>query len=224
MKGLFLKDIYCVRFSTLLGLAITGIPAVMMLFVIGGTAPASADDAATLMAAIPTILGDFLLILLNSSFILNTLGDDNLSGWSKLQLTLPVTKKQIVDSKFISSLIIVGALVLLCLILNIIAGLMYGYPMEICIAAPFVLGAMELIVLFPAFPISMKLSSSMTTVIYIACEVIVIGIMAAIVFCALEAVFPVWLIRALFYGIIPAAAVAVLFISRHFAAKYISVE
>lgn len=223
MKGLFLKDIYCVRLLTLLGLAITGVPAFMMLFFVMDAVPAGNDNAA-LIAAIPTVLSNLLLILLNSSFILNTLGEDNLSGWAKLQLTLPVTKKQLVDSKFISSLVIVGALVVLCLILNIIAGLMYSYPMEICIAAPFVLGAIELCLLFPAFPVSMKLSSNMTTVIYIISEVVVMTVLVLIIVCTLDAYVPMWFLRVLFYGIIPAAAVAATFISRHFAAKYISAE
>ena len=225
MKGLILKEIYCVRFQTLLGLAITAIPSVMMLLLgdITGEIPSGAEGAA-IIATIPVVLSNFMMILLSSSFMLNTLNDDKISGWAKLQLTLPVTRKQIIDTKFIASLVIIGFLMLICLVLNLTAALLYNYPLEICIAAPFVFGFTEMMVLFPAFPMSMKLSAAMNTVVYITLEVIVMGLLTAIAFCALDAVVPMWFIRVLFYGIIPALGIAVMLISRHFAAKYISAE
>lgn len=225
MKGLFLKEIYCVRFQVLLGLAITAIPSVMMLLLgdITGEIPSGAEGAA-IIATIPVVLSNFMMILLSSSFMLNTLNDDKISGWSKLQLTLPVTRKQIIDTKFIASLVIIGFLMLICLVLNLTTVFLYNYPLEICIAAPFVFGFTEMMVLFPAFPMSMKLSAAMNTVVYITLEVIVMGLLTAITFSALDAVVPMWFIRVLFYGVIPALGIAVMLISRHFAAKYIAAE
>lgn len=225
LKGLFLKEIYCVRFQVLLGLAITAIPSVMMLLLgdITGEIPSGAEGAA-IIATIPVVLSNFMMVLLSSSFMLNTLNDDKISGWAKLQLTLPVTRKQIIDTKFIASLVIIGFLMLICLVLNLTTVFLYNYPLEICIAAPFVFGFTEMMVLFPAFPMSMKLSAAMNTVIYITLEVIVMGLLTAIAFCALDSVVPMWFIRVLFYGIIPALGIAVMFISRNFAAKFINAE
>ncbi len=225
MKGLILKEIYCVRFQVLLGLAITAIPSIMMLLLADftGEVPSGAEHFA-IIAVIPVVLSNFMMILLSSSFMLNTLNDDKISGWAKLQLTLPVTRKQIIDTKFIASLVIIGFLMLICLVLNLTAALLYNYPLEICIAAPFVFGFTEMMVLFPAFPLSMKLSAAMNTVVYITLEVIVMGLLTAIAFCALDAVVTMWFIRVLFYGIIPALGIVVMLISRHFAAKYISAE
>ncbi len=224
MKGLFLKEIYCVRFQVLLGLALTAIPSMMLLIAdFTGEVPSGAEDFA-IFAAIPVVLSNFMMILLSSSFMLNTLNDDNISGWGKLQLTLPVTRKQIIDTKFIASLAIIGFLMLVCLALNLTTVFLYNYPLEICLAAPFIFGFTEMLVLFPAFPISMKLSATMNTIIYITLEVIVMALMTTVVFCALDSVVPVWLIRVLFYGVIPALGIAALFISRHFAAKFINAE
>ncbi len=209
----------------LLSLLLTGIPAVMMLLIsdMTGEVPHGAEEYA-LVVSIPLVLSNFMMILLTSSFMLNTLNDDNISGWAKLQLTLPVTRKQIIDTKFMASLAIIGFLMLLCLVLNITTALLYNYPMEICIAAPFVFGFTEMLVLFPAFPISMKLSATMNTIIYISLEVIIMGLLTTIVFCALDSVIPMWVIRALLYGVIPALGIGAMLVSRHFAAKFINAE
>lgn len=220
MKGLLLKDIYCVRFIALVGLAISSIPAIALV-ISAGTAGNTADN---IIGVFPYILCGILIIMLNSSFMLNTLGEDYNSGWARLQHTLPVTGRQLVDAKLIATLIVIGTLTLISLAINLIFGTANGQPLEIMLAAPFVTAALEICALFPAFPISMKLSGSLTSFIYIALEIAVIAAVTIALTAALDHNAPLWLLRAIFYAVIPAVTAIIAMLSRHFALKYISAE
>lgn len=223
LKGLLLKDIYCVRFIALVGLMISSIPAIGLV-IAAGTDSASGDIVYNIISVVPYILCDILIIMLNSSFMLNTLGEDYNSGWARLQHTLPVSSRKMVDAKLIATLIIVGALTLISLAVNVILGIANGQPTEIMLAAPLVTAMLEICTLFPAFPISMKLSGSLTSFIYITLEIAVITAVTIALTAALDHNAPLWLLRVVFYAIIPAVTVTIALVSRHFALKYISEE
>lgn len=223
LKGLLLKDIYCVRFIALVGLMISSIPAIGLV-IAAGTDSAAGDIVDNIISVVPYVLCDILIIMLNSSFMLNTLGEDYNSGWARLQHTLPVSSRKIVDAKLIATLIIVGALTLISLAVNVILGIGNGQPLEIMLAAPLVTAMLEICTLFPAFPISMKLSGSLTSFIYIALEIAVIAAATIALTVALDHNAPLWLLRVVFYAIIPAVTVTTALLSRHFALKYISAE
>ncbi len=220
MKGLLLKDIYCVSFIALVGLVISGIPAIALVI----SASTAGNTADNIIGIVPYILCGILIIMLNSSFMLNTLGEDYNSGWSRLQHTLPVSSRQLVDAKLAAALIVIGALTLISLAVNLILGIGNGQPLEIMLAAPFVTAMLEICTLFPAFPISMKLSGSLTSLIYVVLEIAVITAVTIALTVALDHDAPLWLLRVIFYAIIPAAAVTIAMLSRHFALKYISAE
>lgn len=223
MKGLLLKDIYCVRFIALVGLMISSIPAIGLVISLGA-ANAAGNIVDNIISIFPYVICDILIIMLNSSFILNTLGEDYNSGWARIQHTLPVTNRQIVNAKLIAALIVIGALTLISIAVNLIFGAANGQPLEIMLAAPLVTAMLEICTLFPAFPISMKLSGSLTSFIYIALEITVITAVTIALTVALDRNAPLWLLRVIFYAIIPAAAAIIALISRRFALKYISAE
>lgn len=223
LKGLLLKDIYCVRFIALVGLMISSIPAIGLVISLGA-ANAAGNIVDNIISIFPYVICDILIIMLNSSFILNTLGEDYNSGWARIQHTLPVTNRQIVNAKLIAALIVIGALTLISIAVNLIFGAANGQPLEIMLAAPLVTAMLEICTLFPAFPISMKLSGSLTSFIYIALEITVITAVTIALTVALDRNAPLWLLRVIFYAIIPAAAAIIALISRRFALKYISAE
>lgn len=224
LKGLLLKDIYCVRFIALVGLAISGIPAIALVISAGTAGNTAGNTVDNIIGVLPYILCGILIIMLNSSFMLNTLGEDYNSGWVRLQHTLPVTNRQLVDAKLAAALIVIGALTLISLAINLIFGAANGQPLEIMLAAPFVTAALEICALFPAFPISMKLSGSLTSFICVALEIAVITAVTVVLTAALDSNVPLWLLRTIFYAVIPAAAATTALVSRRFAMKYISAE
>lgn len=220
MKGLLLKDIYCVRFIALVGLMISSIPAIGLV-ISAGAANAAGNIVDNIISIFPYVICDILIIMLNSSFILNTLGEDYNSGWARIQHTLPVTDRQIVNAKLIAALIVIGALTLISIAVNLIFGAANGQPLEIMLAAPLVTAALEICTLFPAFPISMKLSGSLTSFIYIMLEIAVITAATIALTVSLDRNAPLWLLRVIFYAIIPAVAAIIALISRRFSLKYI---
>ncbi len=227
MKGLILKDLYCVRSMVLLASGIM-LPLFVMMFLMNGelTDPALLQDNpfAPVFSCIGFILIDVIVILLFSSFTLNTLAEDNASGWSTLQLAMPVTTRQIVNGKLISSVALVGIFTAACLIVNVIGGLLYGGTMELLLAAPPVLGCVELCALFPTFPVALKVSSGAASLIYAAFMLVMIASVAVPLWFCMESNLPIWALRVIFYGALPVLTAALGFISQRVSMSRLKAE
>jgi len=164
MKGLVLKDIYGVKFQILGALAIMLFPMTILLLGGGETVAESPDPR---MAMLPIGIVNYASITVCSSFLLNTLGYDEKSGWSKMQRTMPLTGGKIIGAKFCAMGLVLGMLTLMSLILNLLAAVLYKMPPEPMIALPFVMCMLQIIALSPTFALGYRFGSRATSAVYI---------------------------------------------------------
>jgi len=101
MLGLVLKDLLCLKKSALKMVVILGLYIVIF---------SSSNNLAFLCA---------MIIMISTMFILNTFAYDEMSKWDYYALSLPVTKKQIVLSKYLLTVLFdfIGILITLLLYL-----------------------------------------------------------------------------------------------------------
>lgn len=222
MKGLILKDIYGIRFQVIIGLLIMLFPNIMFFLAGGGLNIGTEGTVDNIIGIMMYGIMNILNIMLFSSSILNTLKDDAANGWAKYQLTMPVTKEQIVTAKLVSTLINIGTLVLLSMIFNLIAVFLFKMPLELMLTMPICIGVIQLIALLPAFPISMRLSPNVANVLYTCFMCIVLIAAIVVVTLMLDNTLPMFIMRIVFYAVIPVIAVVVGLFSHRWASKLLN--
>ncbi len=210
MKGLILKDIYGVKAQILGGIALLFLPHIIVILAGGGMA---VDDSGMLgdFAGIFLYgLMNYVTIVLCSSFVLNTLGFDEKSGWMKMQRAMPVTETQIIVGKLLSMGVILGILLGISLIGNAVGMVVFGIPAEPLITMPFAAAFLQAMVLSVCFTLGYRFGSKSTLLYYIAAQlVIAAGLVLLIVGVVGGIVTPV-ILRVIVYGAIPILTAAVI--------------
>lgn len=118
MKGLILKDIYCVKFQITLAMLIMLVPYTLSCFALYDSEFTGIQPQFLIMGLF--CIANYLCISLFSSFVLNTMDADLKSGWSRIVQTFPVSRSAIIMAKFTATCIIIGILTAYSLTFNII--------------------------------------------------------------------------------------------------------
>lgn len=181
MKGLVLKDLYCVRLQIFLSVLIMLFP--YILFTIGMSPENTALPPEVQQMVLIFFYGalNYTCICLFSSFMLNTLDADVNSGWSRILRTFPVSGNKVVSAKLCATGIILIILTVLSLIFNIIGIFAYSLPVEPMLTIPVCMALLEATVLFPIFPIAMKHGTKFMTAAYILSEILVLAAAVVII-------------------------------------------
>lgn len=204
MKGLILKDIYNVRIQILLGMVL-----LVLMYIVIWLSKFYNKEALGLIGVLDYGLINYLTITVCSTFLLNTLSDDIKSGWAKMQLTMPVSNKEIIGGKLIAAGITVIALMLFSLLCNIFGVLLYALPFEPMIMMPVIMALLQMAVLSAVTIIGYRLQGKVV-VVYIAVMLIVAGGAAAPVIGFLNYNISVSALRLIYYAVVPFLSVAVI--------------
>ena len=215
MKGLILKDVYTIKTQIIVGAIICLYPAVLFhLGLANMTAEMGNPNGEPLLSFI-TLLISYCFIVPFSSFLLNTVKSDYESGWLKIQRTMPLNAEEAIGSKLVCTGIVIGCFTLFALIVNVI--LIIREPetfiTEVVIAGPICIGLLQIIAVAPCFPLGMKIGVKKTDGLYLTFVILTAIILVIFGFAAFSNEIPVPTIRIICYGILPAAAALVTFIS-----------
>lgn len=217
LKGLILKDIYCIKFQLIAAFLLTLFPNIMIMLAGGGIAVSEAGflshEEAVLMSTCIYGMVNYITVTVFSSFLLNTLEDDANSGWAKMQRAMPVSGTQIVGGKILATLLIIAGLTVISLIFNVLGVLLFEMPFEVMIALPICCGLLQIVTLCPVFPISMKIGTKYTTALYVGLVVLIAIGMIVLLISAMSSDISETALRISMYGGLPVLAAAVLGIS-----------
>ncbi|MDE7194142.1 MAG: ABC-2 transporter permease [Oscillospiraceae bacterium] len=217
LKGLIIKDIYCIKFQLITALLLTLFPNIILMLAGGGMTVYEgtflSHDEAMLIGVFLYGMVNYITVTVFSSFLLNTLEDDASSGWAKMQRTMPVSGTQIVGGKILATLLIIAGLTVISLIFNILGVLLFEMSPEIMIALPICCGLLQIVTLCPVFPVSMKIGTKYTTALYVGMVVIIAIGMLILLISALSSDISETALRIIMYGGLPVLAAAVLGIS-----------
>lgn len=209
MKGLVLKDIFGVRFQILGAMAIMLYPSIM-LFLAGGGMLVDEETNIPLEASVMMYgLVNYVSITICSSFLLNTLGFDERSGWTKIQRTMPLTGGKIIGAKFLTMGLVLAVLTLISLILNVISALLFGVPIEPMITMPLCMCMVQTIALSPTFTLGYRFGAKATSAAYICIMVALAAVMIALVFMIFAGDIDETALRVIAYAGLPALTAAV---------------
>lgn len=192
MKSLVLKDLYGVKFQIFGAFLIMLLPIVIMVF---GERPAVGGMSG--IAFLPNGLLNYVVITTCSSFLLNTLGFDERSGWVKMQRTMPLSGGKIIGAKFITMGLVLAALTLIFLAANVFGVFVHGLPPEPAVAVPICLCMVQAMALSPTFALGYRFGSRTTSAAYIG---FVVALAAALI----------WLLLMIFGGDIGIAALRII--------------
>lgn len=182
MKGLILKDIYCVRFNIIIGALIMVLPCAGLMLMSG----VSADDGTPEVIRVLLYgIADYIIITIFSSFVTNTITEDFKSGWQKMQLTMPLSLGKIAAAKIVAAAIVVGALTALSLICNIIGVIVFAMPLEFMLVIPVILAVLQMMTLSLSLVCGYYLEPVKATVIYLL-SVIAIATIAVVFLTAMS--------------------------------------
>lgn len=161
MKGLLLKDLL-----VLLKLCRTQLIICLLFVVI-----AIATNSSIMLVYVPVLL---------STMPINLVTTDEISHWDKYSIALPFTKKEVVSSKYVFSLIIA----VISIVFSIAAAVFIGGGKNEIMSA--IVGACFFSVVTPAvmYPLIFRYGSATAKIGYY----VIIGIMAAVIFAILNVV------------------------------------
>lgn len=166
MKGLVLKDLFGVRFQMLGAVALMLFPSLMLMLMGGGMATDGAPQYDEISVLVYGIV-NYISITLCSSFMVNTLGFDERSGWSKMQRTMPLSGGKIIGAKFLAMGLVLAALTAVSLISNVICALLFGIPLEPKITMPLCMCMVQATALSPTFALGYRFGAKTTSAAYI---------------------------------------------------------
>lgn len=178
MKGLVLKDLFGVRFQIFGAMAIMLYPSLLLLLGGGEMVEGSPVEFCVFMYG----LINYVSITICSSFLLNTLGYDERSGWTKMQRTMPLSGGKIIGAKFLGMGLVLAVLTAVSLISNVSCALLFKIPLEPMITMPFCMCMVQTIALSPTFALGYKFGAKSTTAAYIVFMVLLAAAIIAVVF------------------------------------------
>lgn len=213
MKGLILKDVYGCRFQIAGAFALMFLPMLIAFFMGGGLFVSNnenSDPTKVVVGMISYGVLNYMSIVICSSFYLNTLGYDEMSGWSKMQRAMPLTGGQIIGGKIIGAAAVVGSLTLISMGFDVFSAWVFEIPIEPMLAMPLCIGLTQMITLLPTIVLGYRFGAKSVTWVYF---VIMIVIAAGII--ALTAAFFVGdisadVLRIAAYVVFPVLAAAVI--------------
>ncbi len=227
MKGLILKDLYEIRFQLICGGLLMLLPyvilAVMGEDIVAGDSQMPSELSEMMIVVMFGML-NFICIAVFSSMLLNTVGSDLACGWSKYQRTMPVSSEKIIGAKLAATALVVAGLVFISLVFNIIGIVAYGLSAEVMIAIPIICGLLQITALSPVFPVSTKIGYKGANGIYIGFELIVIIAAVIVMFMAFSNDVSQEILRAVFYGALPAVTLLSVFASYEAGKKAVATE
>lgn len=213
MKGLVLKDIFGVRFQMLGAVAVMLFPSFMLMIAGGGMAMDKETNVPAEISVLIYGIVNYISITLCSSFLVNTLGYDERSGWSKMQRTMPVSGGGIIGAKFVSMGLVLAALTAISLVINVINALLFGIPLEPMIAMPLCMCMVQAIALSPTFTLGYRFGAKSTSAAYIGFMVLLAAAMIAVVFMLFMGDIGTTALRIISYAVLPAVTAAVVAVS-----------
>lgn len=207
MKGLILKDFYLIRFQ----LIIASVGALLIAYLCCSVASSTGLDSppGDVCRILVPAMFDYVVIVIGSSFFLNTIAEDFNSGWVMQQRILPVSDRQAIGAKLISTYILIGALALFSVGFNLVFWLSYGGTLEIMLAAPLCVGLIQVIILSPVFPLGQRYGLKSANTVYLILVILMAIIAVIAMFPALSGDIPITALRIAFYGALPLIAAAV---------------
>lgn len=215
MKGLILKDLYTIRTQIIVGAIICLYPAVLFHLGLANMIAEMGNPNGEPLLSFITLLISYCFIVPFSSFLLNTMKSDYECGWLKIQRTMPLNAGEAIGSKLICTGIVIGCFALLALIVNVICLIRAPgvFITEILIAGPICIGLLQVTAVAPCFPLGMKIGVKKTDGLYLTFVILTAIILVIFGFAAFSNEIPVPTIRIICYGVLPAAAALVTFIS-----------
>ncbi len=204
MKGLILKDIYCVKFQITLAMLIMLVPYTLSCFMLHDSEFTGSQPQFLIMGLF--CIANYLCISLFSSFVLNTMDADLKSGWSRIVRTFPVSRSAIIMAKFTATCIIIGILTAYSLAFNIIGLILTPLPAEPMITIPLCMGILQACLLFPVFPLAMRFGTKVSNALYIAAEIIMVIAVVVVLTTALDCRDTENVLRLVFYAGAPVLA------------------
>ena len=182
MKGLILKDVYGCRFQIAGAFALMFLPMLISFFMGGGLLVSNnetPDPTKMVVGMIAYGALNYMSIVICSSFYLNTLNYDEMSGWTKMQRAMPLTGGQIIGGKFLGAAAVVGSLTLISLGVDVFSAWVFETPFEPMIAMPLCIGIAQMITLLPTIVLGYRFGAkSVTWVYFVIMSVIAAGIIA----------------------------------------------
>lgn len=182
MKGLVLKDLYGVRFQIFGAMAIMLLPMLMFMLAGGGMAVDEETNDPAKISVLMCGMLNYISITLCSSFLVNTLGFDERSGWTKMQRAMPITGGRIIGAKFIGMGLVLAMLTVLSIAVNVTGALLFKIPLEPMITMPLCMCMVQTIALSPTFALGYKFGAKSTTAAYIGFMVLLAAAIIAVVF------------------------------------------
>ena len=215
MKGLILKDLYTIRTQIIVGAIICLYPAVLFHLGLANMIAEMGNPNGEPLLSFITLLISYVFIVPFSSFLLNTMKSDYECGWLKIQRTMPLNAGEAISSKLVCTGIVIGCFALLALIVNVICLIRAPgvFITEILIAGPICIGLLQVIAVAPCFPLGMKIGVKKTDGLYLTFVILTAIILVIFGFAAFSNEFSAATIRIICYGVLPAAAALVTFIS-----------
>lgn len=223
MKGLILKDLYAVRGLILLVEVILLFPCVGMFLVGGGMFSEFTGTPNAFIGVIPFALLYFCNIVVASSVTLEMLSSDENSGWGRLQIAMPVSRRQIVASRYIAAFTVVGITTVLSLLVGVLAIAIFGLPVELMLTIPLCLAFFETAVLSATIAVCYRYGAKISTFVYYGFVIVITALMILLLMLSLELMKFVWL-RLVFYLGVPVVSAAVVYFSYASAARSLQAE
>ena len=222
MKGLIKKDFYLIRFQligALIGMLLLG----YLCFSVASGRNFETATGYVMRIVLPTLI-DYVVIVIGSSFFLNTIAEDLRCGWVKLQRAMPVSEKQAVGAKLISTYILIGALVLFSALFNLLFWATYGGTLELVLTIPLCIGLFQVVSLSPVFPLGQRYGVNLAQTLYIVLEILVTIVASIAMFPALSGDISLTALRTAFYVALPLLAAAVGTVSFQWGSKLLSAD
>ena len=215
MKGLILKDLYTIKTQIIVGAIICLYPAVLFHLGLANMIREMQNLRDEPLLSFITLLISYVFIVPFSSFLLNTMKSDYESGRPPPQRTMPLNAGEAIGSKLVCTGIVIGCFTLFALIVNVILIIREpeAFITEVVIAGPICIGLLQVIAVAPCFPLGMKIGVKKTDGLYLTFVILTAIILVIFGFAAFSNEIPVPTIRIICYGILPAAAALVTFVS-----------
>lgn len=172
LKGLILKDFYCIRFQMILAFAVMLFPNMLFGPVFAEMFGSFDVNDTRLGAVLVSILINYISIILCSLFISNNTDDNIKSGWSKIQLTMPLSAGEIIGGGLISSGLALALTAVFIIFCNLVCIILFGLPIEPMITGPVILALLQMIPLSVSVVSGYSLGSLKSASMYTAITII----------------------------------------------------
>lgn len=214
MKGLVLKDMYSIRFVVIASLLMSLFPS-FLLIMFDITADAEGGDfVRTVVSYLVFGIVNYITLMLFPSCGVSSIALDKKCGFDRYQATMPVTPAQLMAGKQISSGIVVGIFVLLCIGVNL-TGLQYGLSPEVLIVMPVSIGLLELASVQVSLYVVLRFGERILSLVQLVIMIAGAGFLC-LIFLLMEKVQHMDIVlRIVCYGVMPLlAAAAIVFFGR----------